>query len=120
MKKKLRNTQGETLVEVLASLLICALSVTLLFGSIMAASRITRTAQETDKRYYEELSKAEEQKAGEHLTNPYGINSSAPVPITVQNEDPNLLPPGNRKRVNIYFYGGDNLISYAMAEGGGP
>ena len=39
MRKKLRDNRGETLVEVLASILIAALSVALLFSSIMEIGR---------------------------------------------------------------------------------
>ncbi|MCX4372101.1 MAG: hypothetical protein OSJ58_09780 [Dysosmobacter sp.] len=119
MREKLRNTQGETLVEVLASILICALSIALLFGAVMASVNINQTAQEADARYYEELSAAELQKEDEHLTDPYGIHRTDPFPIIVRNMDAALLPPGNRKQMNVYFYGGGSLISYAKA-GGGP
>ena len=37
MSEKLRNSRGETLVEVLASVLICALSVMLLLGAVSAS-----------------------------------------------------------------------------------
>ena len=48
MSEKLRNSRGETLVEVLASVLICALSVMLLFGAVMASGRIDLQAQAAD------------------------------------------------------------------------
>ena len=34
MREKLKNSQGETLVEVLASVLVCSLSIMLLAGAV--------------------------------------------------------------------------------------
>ena len=45
MMKILRNNWGETLIEVLASILITTLSVALLFTCIMASSKIERDAK---------------------------------------------------------------------------
>lgn len=58
--KKLQNKRGETLVEVMASILIAALSVTLMFGCIMASSHIDREAEDLDERHYAALTAAEE------------------------------------------------------------
>ena len=44
--KKLHNSQGETLVEVLSSILIASLSVALLFGCVMASAGMDREAQD--------------------------------------------------------------------------
>ena len=59
MKRKLRGSRGETLVEVMASIVIGTLSVALLFGAIMASAQIGKSAQETDGAYYQALSAAE-------------------------------------------------------------
>lgn len=61
MSEKLRNSRGETLVEVLASVLICALSVMLLLGAVSASTSIGLQAQAADEDYYTALSKAERQ-----------------------------------------------------------
>ena len=47
MREKLQSTRGETLVEALAAILICALSVALLFSAVMASARMDRLAQGT-------------------------------------------------------------------------
>ena len=41
MKRKWNDAHGETLVEVLASVLICSLSVALLFSMVMASARLS-------------------------------------------------------------------------------
>ena len=43
MNRKWKDTRGETVLEVLASVLICALSVALLAGGIMAKSGAKRS-----------------------------------------------------------------------------
>ena len=61
--RKRKDSRGETLVELLASILIAALSVALLFTCCMTAAAMGRDTREADGRYYEALSAAEE-KAG--------------------------------------------------------
>ena len=62
MREKLQSARGETLVEVLAAILICALSVALLFSAVMASARMDRMAQEAGIRYYQDLTRAERQR----------------------------------------------------------
>lgn len=57
--KKLRSSSGETLIEVLASILVVALSVTLLYTLILSASSINRRAKELGSRYETEYAAAE-------------------------------------------------------------
>lgn len=121
MKQKLQSAQGETLVEVLASILICALSVALLFGAVMASSRIDQTAQVTDERYYKALTKAERQSrslsgpAAE--TDAYTPSSGMPLTVTVANS---AAPGGAAGETalasgdSLYFYGTKDLLSYAI------
>lgn len=95
MRKKLSQSRGETLVEVLAAVLIASLSVALLFGGIMASSTIGRSALTSDKSFYEDLSDAESQKeAGTDLT------------VTVSRESAS-------KGLNVKRYGGEGAYSYA-------
>lgn len=104
MREKLRNAQGETLVEVLASVLVCALSVMLLAGAVSASARIDLQAQESDAEYYETLSKAEGQAAGDECT------PAASLKVAVTNQD------GVREEdfTDLTFYGSERLLSYAM------
>jgi len=110
MKEKLRDDRGETLVEVLASILICALSVALLFGSVMASSRIDLKTQDMDKQYYEALTKTERQEAADV---PSGI--SLPPTVTV-----GIKGGAGGRQLSVRFYGTERLLSYAYAGGAGP
>ena len=97
MKRKLKNNRGETVVEVLASILIAALSVALLFGAVMASVNMDLSAQETDQKLYAGLNTAQVQK---------DTSSSGTVTIS-----------GNSfsKNVSVNFYGSGGVLSYAPA-----
>lgn len=100
---KLRSSSGETIVEVLASVLISSLAIFLLFSTIMASVRIDRTAQESDEKYYGELSAAE---AGE------STGSKEIHAITIQGDN------GSQYTVQIITVYGekDGLHSYRLGE----
>lgn len=131
MREKLQSSRGETLVEVLASILICALSIALLFGAVMASTRMDQTAQEADARYYQDLSKAERQRKdpppgseSDVFTPPAG---TAPA-VKVENKSlpsPGELPPPPvtlGESDGLLFYGTERLLSYAVpppTSGGG-
>lgn len=108
MKRKLKSTQGETLVEVLASILIGALSVALLFTAVMASARMDKTAKETDSKYKDVLVKAEGRTA---VTDTTIVPSGSKV--TVKGKDAS----GTEKtaEITVTFYGGDGALSYALA-----
>ena len=118
MREKLRDSRGETLVEVLASVLICALAITLLVGAVTVSANINRQAQEADLEYYKALSRAEAQKEEERLGTLLGVGVHSGLDISVINDQTNP----NRKRLNVYLYGNERLLSYAAAPetGGGP
>lgn len=117
MREKLTNARGETLVEVLACILICALSVALLAGAVTVSVSIDRRAQQSDGEYYEALSRAEAQVEAEHLKTLFGKSVSSGLKITVEN----LQTNPNRRGITVYFYGSENLFSFApLPEGGGP
>ena len=59
MKNKLKSQKGETLVELLAAILISALSVALLMSGVAASIQMIRKSDETDDRFYQALSAAE-------------------------------------------------------------
>lgn len=105
MTEKLKDSRGESLVEVLACVLVCTPSIALLFGSVMSSGNIGLQAQSADKEYYEALSKAERQAE----TDSAGADGS----LTVRNAD------GPSKTIpNIRFYGSERLLSYAAAPEG--
>lgn len=95
--KKLHDSRGETLVEVLASILIASLSVALLFGCIMASSSMDRKAGELDGKHYEALTAAEAQE-----------DTEAPAgKVKVTN-----AKNSKEKNLDIKIYGGEGMYSY--------
>lgn len=102
MRKKWKDCRGETLVEVLASILIASLSVALLFGGIMASSAIGRSAQSLDETYYEALSNAEER-----------TGDTEPQEVTVSRGGVSTTITG------VQRYGGEGIYAYAKGGGSG-
>ena len=117
MREKLRNSRGETLVEVLVSALVCALSITLLAGAVTASANIDLRAQAADTEYYTALSKAERQSR-----TPAGGSSEADTYNSLPGETKVSVTSGGGGSVEIepdatsklYFYGTERLLSYAI------
>lgn len=110
MVRKLKNNRGETVIEVLASVLIAALSVALLFGAVSASARIDMSARKMDGEYYGALSAAEAQES----PMPEKPGGTADVKYW-ENGVEKSLPP-----LAVVFYGGRGAVSYALPpEGGG-
>ena len=105
MREKLRNSRGETLVEVLASILICSLSVALLFNMVMASGNMDRSAKKVEEDFSESLNLAEAQTAP---ADPALITSSANVEVK------NSGISGSTKQLLVEFYGGRGALSYAL------
>lgn len=93
MIHKLKSQRGETLVETMASIVIAALSVALLFTCVMAASQINRMAREADEAYYADLTAAETQAA---------VAKSGTIKIS-------------EKPFDISLYGGEGMYSFKRA-----
>lgn len=115
MKGKWNDNRGETLVEVLASVLICSLSVALLFSMVMASGNMDKSAKEADKIFNESLSAAEERTAVTDETGavvPPPVSSGAEV--TVRNTaDPD--EDSYKAKPPVKFYGGRGAVSYALS-----
>lgn len=99
---KLRNNRGETLIEVLASILIAALSVALLFSFTITSSTMEKKAQEEDEGHYGHIAAAEA-----------GPDAPSPMPITggqviITDESGTLLTTP----IPVNIYGGDGMFSY--------
>lgn len=103
MRKKLRERRGETLVELLASILIGALSAALLAGGIAASTRLDLDARNLDKTYYQQLTAAEA-RTGPALPGAVEV-------VNTQNDLKSAIP------VNVW--GGGRAWSYSW-EGAGP
>ena len=118
MRKKLRDARGETLVEVLASVLIGALSVALLFTAVMASVNMDRNAQKTDEAFYGNFNKAEGQAPAAEVTpNVPDENGKIIVPsgtkVTVDNTDSTVI--ATPTPVDVDFYGGEGALSYKLS-----
>lgn len=117
MREKLRNSRGETLVEVLASVLVCALSITLLAGAVTASANIDLRAQAADTEYYTALSKAERQSrtpaGGSSEADAYNsLPGETKVSVMSCSGGSVEIEPGETSK--LYFYGTERLLSYAI------
>ena len=81
MGRRIKNTGGFTLVEVLCAFLILALSASLLFTGIGAAGSLNQAAKESQQTFYFELSAAEGQTGTgeEAVAHFYTIDASGTV-----------------------------------------
>ena len=102
MKTKLRGQQGETLVEVLAAVLVATLSVGLLMGGVAVSTRINRQAEDTDESFYAALTAAEGRTVQ--------VDAGA-----VRVEEASVV----HVEIPVRVYGGEGLLSYALDAGGG-
>ena len=99
--KKLHNDRGETLVEVLASILVAALSVTLLFGCIMTSSDIDVRAKGQDEEHYVALSNADAQPSPSAIGN-----------VIIERVEPAPESDVTPAMPSIAIYGGEGMYSY--------
>ena len=106
MLHKLKSQRGETLVETMASIVIAALSVALLFTCVVTSVRLDQAAKQMDEAYYKALTLAETQTAGEDGEYP------------VKSGEVKIVNGAAEKVLNILLYGGEGM--YAYAKGAGP
>lgn len=110
--KKLHNNRGETLIEVLVSILIAALSITLMFACVMVSTRMDERARALDDAHYSALSEADAQPA----PIPGADTGIPPGTVTVARidpEDPTASPKASQN-LDILIYGteGGGMYSY--------
>lgn len=102
---KLRNNRGETLIEVLASVLTVALSLALLFSYIQTSYNIeSPKTQAIDEAHYNAINGAEH---GDLPINEAGTGWS----IRITDRDDNELA-----NIDVNMYGGDGVFSYRGSE----
>ena len=111
MREKWRDEGGETLVEVMASVLIMALSVLLLFSAAVASVRINKSAKDMDKEFYDALYKAEARS--EKVPESIFPSVSSEVTVKQTSPGPAASPP---KKVEVDFYGGEGALSYSYRD----
>ena len=127
LTEKLHDARGETLVEVLASVLICSLAVLLLLSYTTAATRIDKSTQDHDVAYYAALNAAEAHTGvtaedSADPADPPALGASVSGEVTVSA----AYPAVNTVTVDVEYFGGDGVYSYAASspaptpdEGGG-
>ena len=101
MKNKLKSQKGETLVELLAAILISALSVALLMSGVAASIQMIRKTDETDDRFYQALSAAENRET------PVAEGVDAAPRVKVQEGEREVSRP-------VQVYGTEELYSYGV------
>ncbi len=106
MKNKLKSQKGETLVELLAAILISALSVALLMSGVAASIQMIRKSDETDDRFYQALSAAENRET------PVAEGVDTAPRVKVQEGECEVSLP-------VQVYGTEELYSYGL-EATGP
>lgn len=87
MIKKIKSKSGETLVEMLVSITILVLALSILSAMLAAAYNSENAAREADKSFYEELSAAETQDYGTAYIGPatVKITDAAGKEVSIEN-----------------------------------
>lgn len=90
--KKLRSTRGETMVEMLVSITLLVLAMSILGAMLAAAYHSDEAARAMDQKLEDELSLAERHSAddsfdGVAVITPDDIGSEVRIPIIIHGED---------------------------------
>lgn len=106
IQRKLHSQRGETLVEVMASILVAVLSVGLLLNGIAVSASINRQGKTMDQYFYETLTAAE--------------NRQVPVTEGIA-AHPSIHIAEGAKTVDIpvQVYGNQGMYAYALTPAGG-
>ena len=103
---KLRSQSGETLAEVLVALLIIALSGMLLAVMLSTAASMDIATRSRDKRFYEDLTRAETRSAAE------GEAAGGGTIVISEITDGGSV---TLQEIEVTTYGGNGLTSYEKA-----
>ncbi len=104
---KLKNRAGETLAEVLVSILVIAFAVLLLASMVSASGSIDLSTRERDEKFYQDLTNAETHHRNEG--SPVTVN----VTVTWTPED---SVPIDWTFKDVDVYGENGLASYAKED----
>lgn len=103
-----RNSRGESLVEVLVSVLVGSLALLLLASLIAVSARIIKRAKDTDAPYYAALNAAEAH--GEVQPNGTVTNTGGTAGTVKVMEGATVVATFNE--TEIEFFGGEGIWSY--------
>ena len=107
MKRQLfRDNRGETLVEVMASILIGTMSLALLLAFVRVSFDLDLKAEKMDAAHYDQLSKAEKQEQEDGVAGTVKIERIDPT-----NTNP-AAPPIAETAAPILVYGDEGMYSY--------
>lgn len=107
--RQLQNDRGETLIEVLASVLVVSLSVLMLLGCVVTSSDVDKKAEKLDKAHYNALSQADTQAIPTATVSPFPTPApTANVTITRDEIAVTVTP-------RIEIYGDAGMFSYKRA-----
>ena len=92
--KKLRSNRGETMVEMLVSIALLVLAMSILAAALSSAYSITQASQNADENYYEDLSAAELKKgpgtSGRTVKISRSGGSEVDVPVEIYGNESDL------------------------------
>lgn len=90
-RRKLKSKRGETLIEILVSIMIVALSAGMFAAMYNASMQIDRTARQQDELFYEAVGALEEMKDSEKTEKTQGQVQYHPATGDEQNVDVEVL-----------------------------
>ena len=93
-KRKLRNRRGESIAETLVATLIAALALTMLAGSIAAASNMIKESRRNLKTYYDNSNNMAEMSGG----------TSGTVSVSGKSIDVEYVENSAFKRIKVVAY----------------
>lgn len=103
MRRLVKDTSGETIVETLAAMIICALSIALLVTAVVTSARLNGQAAQSRSDVSSQEEKAEGNGGFDGSTVPTGE-----VTVTATNADGST----SSHVYTVAFSGGDDLVSY--------
>lgn len=117
---KLHNERGETLIEVLASIIIGSLSVALMFGCIMASTKMDEDARALDEKHYDGLTVADVKDAVPVSDAPEESGDAEDPEVSGDSDDsegPRVMIKrgGSTVYLDITVYEGAEMYSYSRS-----
>ncbi len=108
LRMKLMRNSGESLLELLASVLVGSLSFGLLLTFIAAAARMDDSGEKNDRDYYKSLAEAEVQDKAAAM-NEEGFPKKEKVKVILEEN------PGITAEPEVICFGGHGVYSYKLS-----